>query len=435
MLGAGASLSAGCPLMHGFIDRARDYLELGRFSEQEAKDVQAALNLYQALRARFNITEENIENVENLLSLADLSRLIESPPISELSDPELSDSLRRFIDVIVSKSVSVASPTSPEWLERKVDGPFVFKQLVRALAYQGSNVTVLTTNYDCLVEYTCYCLGIPFTYNRELGDGIEILKLHGSSNWLQCSDVSCEQHKKVRISAIDYKPHDLSSARGYIGREESQCEICGKRLTPVIVPPTWAKEFDSQTLRKVWSGAVRALSQADAFVVVGFSLPVSDAHIRHLLHVGFSSGELIHALAVVGPDELSAERWNSLFRESWRQVRLEVHQTTFERAVDPAILPALIVPNDYATFAVQNAPMLAIPIGPHPANEIFDKLNVIARQQGLPTGGSWSARAQGLRDNSTNNPAHAPYQTILKNEGLDWSPKYPILPTHGNSLA
>src|SRR5438309_1109512 len=83
LLGAGASVSAGCPLMKGFIDRARDYLTLGLFSGREEADVRISLDLYNALRAKFSVTEEDIENVENLLSLADLARLLHNPPIRE----------------------------------------------------------------------------------------------------------------------------------------------------------------------------------------------------------------------------------------------------------------------------------------------------------------------------------------------------------------
>src|SRR5262245_54121759 len=81
MLGGGASVCAGGPLMKDFIDRARDYRTQGLFKGQELDDVTSALRLYDQLRASFSITEEDIENVENILSLADLSRRISGPPI------------------------------------------------------------------------------------------------------------------------------------------------------------------------------------------------------------------------------------------------------------------------------------------------------------------------------------------------------------------
>jgi hypothetical protein len=259
MLGAGASASAGCPLMRGFIDRARDYRVQGVFSPVEEIDVRIALDLYNALRVSFSITEEDVENVENILSLADLSKLVGKPPIQNLAQPHLSDHLRRFIDAVITKSVNVPNPLSPAWQGREANGPLIYKQLIRALAYHGSRITVFTTNYDCLVEYACYCMGISFTYNRALADGVEILKLHGSSNWLQCSNVDCERHKEVRVSPIQHRPRGADLDSGYLETVDTNCEKCGSQLTPMVVPPTWAKDVDNHTLRETWSRAVEVL--------------------------------------------------------------------------------------------------------------------------------------------------------------------------------
>ena len=90
--------------MRGFIDRARDYLQRGVFSGTEVDDVRMSLDLYNTLRTKFSITEEDIENVENVLSLADLGRLLDYHPIKKLSKRTLSDHVRRFIDAVITKS-------------------------------------------------------------------------------------------------------------------------------------------------------------------------------------------------------------------------------------------------------------------------------------------------------------------------------------------
>lgn len=56
--------------MREFIDRARGYEKQGLFTPLELGDIQAALRFYDCLRrGGFSITEEDIDNVENLLSL------------------------------------------------------------------------------------------------------------------------------------------------------------------------------------------------------------------------------------------------------------------------------------------------------------------------------------------------------------------------------
>lgn len=75
LLGAGASAEVGCPVMRGFIDRARDLLTGGPVTQSEADDLRRALGHYADMQQRLRITEEDIENVENLLALADLEEI------------------------------------------------------------------------------------------------------------------------------------------------------------------------------------------------------------------------------------------------------------------------------------------------------------------------------------------------------------------------
>jgi hypothetical protein len=174
LLGAGASVSSGCPLMKEFIDRGQDFITLNRFSSEELSFVNKSIKAYRDLKANFIMTEEDIDNIENLLSLADIGTLLEKTPISALNDQELSTSLKKFITAVITKSVNIYPFNSPKWYSRNSIDSFVWKQLVRAIAYNMPHVTVISLNYDCLLEYACHCMGVPFVYNREEGEGIEI---------------------------------------------------------------------------------------------------------------------------------------------------------------------------------------------------------------------------------------------------------------------
>jgi NAD-dependent SIR2 family protein deacetylase len=421
LLGAGASAAAGCPVMRGFIDRAIDFERLGRFAESEMPDIHAALGLYHAVRAHFQITEEDSENIENLLSLADLAnRLISNPPLEDLKNPELSDQLRRFIEAVITKSISISSPTSPDWPEGGGSAN-PYGNFVRALAYLGRRVTVITLNYDCVLEYACYCLGLPFTYHRDAGDGLEILKLHGSSNWVRCRTEGCSNYGHLAISEIKHCPAEHDANDGFIERVRSVCEVCGNQLSPLIIAPTWAKSFDAE-LKKTWTRAVEAIADAEVLIVVGISLPESDAHLRELLHIGLSSSKLRQALAVVGEDEAAGRRWSNLFRESWRNARFEVRHAAFEIMLEVAIKPALIVPADFG--GMLNQKMLPVSIG----FEGMRSIEARFREEDLdPHGVEWGAVLRQIR------------QGILKYEnckslvrlGLDWKPQGPALPAHG----
>src|SRR5262245_49023486 len=96
LLGAGASASVGAPLMRGFIDRAPDQAKPEIFRSETINDGYATISFYDSLRSRFQITEEDIENVENLLSLAEIADLVRNLPFSQSLRPQMADSIRRF---------------------------------------------------------------------------------------------------------------------------------------------------------------------------------------------------------------------------------------------------------------------------------------------------------------------------------------------------
>jgi hypothetical protein len=133
LLGAGSSVDAGCPVMRRFIDRAIDFRRSGRFDEDENLSVEATLNFYDSLRRELAITEPDIENIENLLSLAEVYRLLVSARVNVAIHPSLTTDIRRFIVATIMKSVSLPSPTSADWIG--LSGPMShYKYLSAALS-------------------------------------------------------------------------------------------------------------------------------------------------------------------------------------------------------------------------------------------------------------------------------------------------------------
>jgi len=429
LLGAGASSPAGGPLMREFIDRARGYEKQGLFTPLELGDIQAALRFYDCLRrGGFSITEEDIDNVENLLSLSELSRLIEHPPLEPLFDRQLPDRLRRFIDAVIAKSMRMPEPSSPRWLEwHDRTGLEVYMWLIAALAYAEGRITVITVNYDCLVEYICYCMGLPYTYNRAWGDGLELLKLHGSINWVQCS--KCEDKGSLRVSPIEHHQHKLYPKVCYIERSETICTKCEAELTPLIVPPTWQKEMDHEVLRKTWSRAAGALLDAEVLVVVGYSLPIADSHVRELLHVGLSSANLQRSLIVVASDEESAQRWSDLFRPSYRQRRVEIYRQTFQDSIRRIV--EVLGFDDRLAGSFRCFP----PIEKWMRNdrEMLERLREPMLKLHAMIQDPVSVNWRGAEEEARGGPPWA-YTNVWIEAGLHWVPPLPNLPVHGHKL-
>ena len=343
-------------------------------------------------------------------------------------------------------SSRAASPTSPAWVGRgaRDNSLVIYDALARAMAFYGDRLTVITLNYDCLLEYSCYCLGIPFTYHRGFDEGgVEILKLHGSINWVRCPDRRCAWRDHTWVPPLEHVPAGAETEAGHVQPKRLECPECGLDLVPVIVPPTWAKEIDDEFIRASWSRAIDVLGQSQALVAAGLSLPNSDSHMRHLLHLGLASWKLIQALVVVGSDAEAAARWSRLFRESWREARLEIRQTSFSEAMHPAILPALGVPRDVLPDSGGTAAFLPIPLGEVVPEKRLEPLMEALKAQGhseaealsVTTSVECGSVLEGMRKGEeTTHESVRGYRRAIADAGLAWVPSGEALPVSGGFL-
>src|SRR5439155_5247930 len=123
-----------------------------------------------------------------------------------------------------------------------------------------------------------------------------LLKLHGSLNWTETTPKVHEQAIVPYAIADCLKWYDPSDAKGYhiLPVRKHLCEFAQRDacLTgePVLVPPTWNKADSHRALTRVWSRAATLLSEAENIIVIGYSMPETDAFFRYL-----------YALGTVGP--------------------------------------------------------------------------------------------------------------------------------------
>lgn len=96
---------------------------------------------------------------------------------------------------------------------------------------------------------------------------IKLLKLHASMNWLYCPN--CE-----RMYVRPERKLILTPAT---------CTCQNQIMRPMLVSPTFLKNFDNVHLRNVWHLAGAKLREAQRVVFVGYSLPQADFEFRYLL--------------------------------------------------------------------------------------------------------------------------------------------------------
>lgn len=157
--------------------------------------------------------------------------------------------------------------------------------------------TIISFNYDLIVENALKNLSIPYKYGIEpkesTSEDIQLLKLHGSINW------------GLRTKSASYEVYNTYS------------DLLSSGQSPQIVPPTWRKIFTGQ-LTQVWDKSLNALEKATRIIVIGFSMPETDSHFKYLMASGLQKNVSLREILFINPDkETVASRARTLFGDSY----------------------------------------------------------------------------------------------------------------------
>jgi len=175
-----------------------------------------------------------------------------------------------------------------------------------------NKISLISLNWDIVAEKHLEEMKVPYHYEvdfkliktfrptvrpREMRkDGIQILKMHGSSNWLYCD--SCRQlfteddlrkstlHRKVLLEIGDFQAfgiRDLHENHEVFGGEENHCPLCKNRLSCRAVTFSYLKDFSIYQFQTIWNAAQVALRDADKWLFIGYSMPEADFEFKHIL--------------------------------------------------------------------------------------------------------------------------------------------------------
>ncbi|MFI5353675.1 MAG: SIR2 family protein [Candidatus Binatales bacterium] len=334
ILGAGFPAEAGLPLVKLFMNRMRDavaWLEGQPGRDREVTAIERVLDFRLRAAAAAYRVPLDVENVEELFSLASASEGGEladdmALAIAATLDFAQNDHIQneasrpreyRFYQVGVLDPSSWTKPTNWEPPLPQIEGslkaghakgewyscpPYEYYVGIMGGYFneptRTRRDTLITFNYDLTAEIALRDLRIPFSYGLSgrsvnFGPGTSslmlseeyapqsaprVLKLHGSINWAIPGGVG----------------QKLTFYKDYADLRE-------KRLTPVLVPPTWRKYFGGQ-LSDVWDTAVRSLRTATRIVILGYSIPQTDLHFKYLLATGLQDNISLRKIVFVNPD-------------------------------------------------------------------------------------------------------------------------------------
>jgi hypothetical protein len=338
ILGAGASRAAGAPLMKEFIDRAEDFFLARKFVTDE-KRIGKVFEVIVELQRLYAKSSLDLLNIETLFGALEMGRIIKrlGKYTDENEIQQIRDSMILLIVRTIEKSISY---DIQDGIPVPNDEYKNFAEMLSVKEFEPA--AVITFNYDIALDYALCRWGKTINYNLTEVPGpgeINLLKLHGSTNWARAKDNNeiCPYyiHRALndyhffgkRRATWEFGPMNKSMIiKHYQGRDFFEL--------PVIVPPIWNKTEYQGSLTNVWAAAASALNSARNIYIFGYSLPESDAFFRYLFALGTMGDSRIRRFWVFDPDNTGRleERFHNLLGEELRQ-RFRFFPLPFREAV------------------------------------------------------------------------------------------------------
>jgi hypothetical protein len=225
----------------------------------------------------------------------------------------------------------------------KINDPVRAEELRRQFyrLVDGYDVTFVSFNYDGLIEAFLDCvLGKQppvFRYFPEISHGVSIvmpenylsrdvrdftrwkvpliLKPHGSIHFFRAREDINSLRSSPELIAVQPRP-DLGFNPATMQRDIPDQDLLRfADPVPFIVPPVMNKEsyFDSGYAKTIWARTVRELSDAEAIIGVGFSIPRSDLHVATLFEAANTGRQRIAICYRSAVDDVTQENWARAF--------------------------------------------------------------------------------------------------------------------------
>ena len=221
--------------------------------------------------------------------------------------------------------------------------------LLSSLVDESEGPQVISLNYDIIadtamcriaqihggddfrLDYVCDVRTEAYATRKPYG---KLLKLHGSLNWLFCPGCQALQigmsanGKSIADSSVlralyRYKSLDKHYICSKNGCQACQCLYCETPLRPVMITPSFVKDYKNPHIQRVWYEAERLLRSRKQAYIIGYSLPDDDLEVIHLLRRGLEGCESKNITVVTYPDDdATYRRYVSLFGQDivWQPI-------------------------------------------------------------------------------------------------------------------
>ncbi len=324
MLGAGASYADGVPLQ-------RDILPLMLSGQiEDIKNSEIGNIVYEFIQENFYFKSESqifpqLEAVFGFIDYFIQQNESLSIKYTNAKIREIKEYLIKLVHYIVNRQTEEGSP--------------YYHLFWEAIKKHNSNISIITLNYDTLLEhafeflfpdfgYIDYCLHFMnyeqlketkqfnFWINpREPVDvdgdkipvPIKIIKLHGSLNWKFCN--CCNQtlltpwDRKIDLQHGKFMGYTYPDMEEY----EYACPLDGTEFQTLIMAPSYVKTLKHPVISQILSEATREIKAAKKLVFVGYSLSDTDIHIKALFKKQLKDDIPITVISPRGSEEIESK--------------------------------------------------------------------------------------------------------------------------------
>jgi hypothetical protein len=182
---------------------------------------------------------------------------------------------------------------------------------------------IVSFNWDLVLDHLLFTRDGLSAESYGLGDtvgaGPVLFKPHGSLNWFEEKQVSkVPAGKRVRIFSAADKSENIEA---FLYPRAIRSKV-GRKYTPLIVAPTYLKDFNRPIFKVLWNQCTAVLSTARRLVFLGYSMPAADLQAQFILRCGFhnqlegrlsTAGDRLPAtgaaeVIIVNPDQGAAQR-------------------------------------------------------------------------------------------------------------------------------
>lgn len=275
ILGAGFSVGVGYPMTKELL-----YLVWKKLSNEKRNNLEKVIKFH--FPCFENSNEATFPNIENLLTLIKVNE--ELFDASRESEGNFSrEDLKKVRESLLREIYDwfhelYEESKNSQWMEK-------FVQVVRK-----QNAGIISFNWDLLVDHKLFSketlsMGYGLKGNLMHGGNTPILlKPHGSLNWYEENQIkNITVDKRINIFSRSKSGNNVDAflyPRGITSR-------IGKNYTPLIIPPTYLKDFSRPIFQSLWKRSTDLLSTAKNIYILGYSLPKDDLQARFILRCGF----------------------------------------------------------------------------------------------------------------------------------------------------